>query len=83
MSKKCIACGMPMEAASDFAQADATKDYCVHCARPDGTMRSYTEAVTGMAGFMVRTQGIDEAAARKAAIDLMSTLPAWKGMKRP
>jgi hypothetical protein len=79
MSKKCIACGMPMEKAADFAQGDSTRDYCVHCARTDGSMRSYDETVTGMTGFMVRTQGLDEAAARKTAIDLLSTLPAWKG----
>jgi len=78
MSKQCIACGMPMEKAEDFALGDREKDYCVHCARPDGTMRSYEEAVTGMTGFMVKTQGLDEIAARGIVIKLLSDLPAWK-----
>jgi hypothetical protein len=44
MDKQCIACGMPMRAPSDFAMGDATKDYCKYCARPDGTMQSYTKS---------------------------------------
>ena len=35
--KLCISCGMPMEKAEDFPFGDTTKDYCVHCARPDGS----------------------------------------------
>lgn len=41
--KVCIACGMPMAEPSEFACGDTTKDYCVHCARPDGSMQSFEE----------------------------------------
>jgi hypothetical protein len=77
--KLCVSCGMPMEKPADFPLGDETKDYCVHCARPDGSMQSYAERATGMAGFIVRTQGLDEGAALAAAKSLMARLPAWRG----
>lgn len=76
--KTCIACGMPMKKTEDFAMGDESKDYCVHCARPDGSMRSYPEAVEGMTQFVIRTQGLDEDAARKTVVELLAKLPAWK-----
>ncbi len=78
-SQACIACGMPMEGAEQHARGDETLDYCVHCARPDGSMPSYEEQVESMAGFIVSTQGLDEGAAREAARAAMAELPAWKG----
>jgi len=78
MPQKCIACGMPMTQASDFANGDSSKDYCKHCARPDGSMKSRDEVLEGMTAFIVRTQGFDPAAARKTAETAMRDLPAWK-----
>lgn len=75
---QCIACGMPLSAPEDHAMGDPAKDYCVHCARPDGTMVSRDEARQGLTAFMVKTQGIDEAAAERAVDHLMAELPAWK-----
>lgn len=75
---QCIACGMPMKVPEDFAMGDTTKDYCNHCARPDGTMQSYEEKLEGMTGFIVKTQGIDRTAANEAAKAMMAKLPAWK-----
>lgn len=76
--KTCIACGMPMKEAADFAGGDPEKDYCVYCARPDGTMQSFEEKKAGMTEFIIRTQGFDEKAAAKQAEDAMRMLPAWK-----
>lgn len=76
--KICIACGMPMKNPEDFAMGDVGKDYCIYCARPDGTMQSYEEKLESMTGFIVRTQGLDEAAAKKAAEGMLAQLPAWK-----
>ena len=76
--KQCISCGMPMNDLADFAAGDTTKDYCRHCARADGTMRSYDEALAGVSGFMMQTQGMDETAARSAAAAMMAKLPAWQ-----
>ncbi|MCX7771482.1 MAG: zinc ribbon domain-containing protein [Clostridia bacterium] len=76
--KNCIACGMPMNEVSDFAQGDESKDYCKYCARPDGTMQSYEEKLHGMTHFIIRTQGFDPEAAQNTARALMADLPAWK-----
>jgi hypothetical protein len=75
---QCIACGMPMEKPSDFPLGDQSKDYCVYCAKPDGSMQSYEEKLDGMTDFIVKTQGLDAKAARSAAKNAMSKLPAWK-----
>jgi len=77
--KQCIACGMPMEKPADYALGDTSKDYCVHCARPDGSMQSYEEKAASMAAFIVRTQGFDKAAALETARKTMARLPAWRG----
>lgn len=79
----CIACGMPMNEAREYAMGDVTKDYCVHCARPDGSMQNYEEKLRGMTDFIVRTQGLDPAVAERAAEDAMRRLPAWKGRFEP
>ena len=76
--KTCIACGMPMETPADFARGDVEKDYCVHCARPDGSMQSYDEKLANMSAFIVRTQGLDAAVAENAARSMMARLPAWQ-----
>jgi len=78
-SKLCIACGMPMREPGDFPLGDESKDYCVHCARPDGSLQSYEERAAGMADFIVRTQGFDYGVALAEAKSMMSRLPAWKG----
>jgi len=79
MEKICIACGMPMKEIADFAMNDVTKDYCIHCARPDGTMQSYEEKLENMAGFLIRTQGLNKNIALKTAEAMMKKLPAWSG----
>ncbi len=78
MTKTCISCGMPLEKSQDFPGGDETKDWCVHCARPDGSLKSYDEAISGMTGFIVQSQGFDEDAARAVAANLMAQMPAWK-----
>jgi hypothetical protein len=40
-------------------------------------MQSYDEKLQSMAVFIVRTQGLDEAAARGVAQRSMAKLPAW------
>jgi hypothetical protein len=78
MMKTCIACGMPMTKPSDFAMGDESKDYCVHCSRADGSMQSYDEKLESLSDFIVKTQGLDQSAARDAAKFMMTKLPAWK-----
>ncbi len=78
--KTCIACGMPMTKPSDFAMGDENKEYCVYCARQDGTMQSYPEKVAGTTEFLIRTQGLDQEAAHEMSVRTLARLPAWKGI---
>ena len=76
--KNCVACGMPMNKASDFALGDESKDYCVHCARPDGSMQSFEEKKESMINFIVKTQGLARESAEGAALSMMKKLPVWE-----
>ena len=76
--KVCIACGMPMKTQADFAMGDEEKDYCVYCARADGSMQSYEEKLVSMTEFLIKTKGLDEKTAQSAAKGMMAKLPAWK-----
>lgn len=76
--KTCISCGMPMKEASEFAGGDLSKDYCIYCARTDGSMQSFDEKKVGMIRFIMKTQGFDEKAAIQMAESNMKKLPAWK-----
>jgi len=76
--KTCISCGMPMKEASDFAMSDTSKDYCIHCAKEDGSMQSFEEKRVGMIDFIIKSQGFDVEAATKIAENNMRKLPAWK-----
>jgi hypothetical protein len=80
-NKKCVSCGMPLRSAEDHALGDTSKSYCLHCARPDGTLKSYDEALAGMSGFLRTTQGLDEGVARKMAAEMMAKMPAWQAHK--
>jgi hypothetical protein len=79
--KICIACGMPMKESADFAMGDFKKDYCVHCARPDGSMQSYAEKLDSMTAFIIKTQGMDKNVAAESAKNMLARLPAWEGNK--
>jgi hypothetical protein len=79
MVQQCISCGMPLRTRQEHAGNDESKDYCVHCARPDASMKSYDEVLAGMTAFLVTTQGFDQEQAKKEAAGMMAGLPAWKG----
>jgi hypothetical protein len=70
-----------MERPEDDAGGDESKDYCFHCARPDGSMQSYEEKLDSMAAFVVRVEGRKEDAARKNARQRLSQQPAWRGAR--
>ncbi len=77
----CIACGMPLRSPADFWQGDTTKDYCIHCSREDGSMRSYEEAVVGMGFFLQKTQGMALEQAQLAAREYLAKMPAFQGQQ--
>lgn len=76
--KTCIACGMPMKKESDFAMGDTSKEYCVYCAKEDGSMQSFEEKKLSLLNFTIKTQGLDQTVAEKAVENMMRQLPAWK-----
>jgi hypothetical protein len=78
MIKQCIACGMPMETAEDFAMKDISKEYCRYCATVTGEMQSYEQRLEKYSGWLVNTQGMGKEAALKQSKVIMSQLPAWK-----
>jgi len=78
--KICISCGMPITKLEDYPMKDETKDYCIHCARPDGSMQSFEEKKESMSLFIMKTQGFDNEVAHKAAEELMRKLPAWQSI---
>jgi len=69
---------MPMNKKNDFAMGDESKDYCVYCAKEDGSMKSFDEAVEGMAEYMSESEKIDKNFARKKVLEYMKSMPAWK-----
>ena len=78
MTMRCIACGMPMTRAEDHPMADLSKNYCIHCARPDGSMQSYEEKIESMARYLVGSQGLNEDVARAVSSNRLAGLPAWR-----
>jgi len=73
----CISCGMPMRTPDEHAAADPSKPYCVHCGGEDGQLKSYPEVFAGFTGFLQRTQGMSEQAARDTAAQVLAKQPAW------
>lgn len=80
--KTCIACGMPLSKPADYPLNDEGRDYCIYCARSDGSMQSYEEKLDSMTDFIVRTQGMDREAARQIAERSLEKLPAWKNREQ-
>ena len=69
---------MPMTKPADYPSQDESKDYCIYCAKPDGSMQSYPEKLEGMTEFLIRTQGLDHEAAKEMAERALAKLPAWQ-----
>jgi hypothetical protein len=65
---------------ADYPLQDESKDYCIYCARPDGSMQSYEEKVEGTTDFLIKTQGLDRQAAQATAIRVLAKLPAWQNV---
>jgi hypothetical protein len=75
----CQSCGMPMTGPGDFGGGNPENIYCVHCTHPDGSLKTYEEALEGMTTFMMQMQHLDRETAGKTAREYMSKMPAWSG----
>ena len=78
-AKNCLSCGMPMTKPEDFGGGNSANIYCVNCANPNGSLKSYEEVSEGMVNFMMKTQNMNKETAEKAAKEYMSKMPAWEG----
>ena len=77
--KSCMSCGMPMAKPEDFGGGNPENLYCVHCSKPDGSLKSYEEVFEGMVNFMMMSQKLDRKTAESAAKVHMAVMPAWSG----
>ena len=77
--KSCMSCGIPMAKPVDFGGGKTDNVFCVHCTKPDGSLKSYDEVLEGMINFMMMTQKMDRTTAEGAAKEYMSGMPAWSG----
>ena len=76
-AKTCMSCGMPMTKPEDFGGGDTANLYCIHCSKPDGSLKSYDEVLQGMIGFITNSQKLNKESAERAAKEHMAKMPAW------
>ena len=76
-AKNCMSCGMPMTKFEDFGGGNPANIYCVHCSKPDGSLKSREEVFEGMVNLMMMSQNMDRETAERAAKEHMSKMPAW------
>ena len=79
--KNCISCGMPLVNKEDFPNDDISKKYCIYCAKEDGSMKSFEEAIEGMANFLMDTQNVTIEEAKIKAKKYLLTQEAWSDFK--
>ena len=75
--KSCMSCGMPMAKPEDFGGGKPENLYCVHCSKPDGSLKGYQEVFEGTVNFMMVSQKMDRKTAESAAKKQMAKMPAW------
>lgn len=70
----CQACGMPM--AAEDARSASDK-YCAYCSDSAGNLKSWDDAVSGLAVFLDSWQKVGLKEARKRAKRYLTAMPAW------
>lgn len=66
-----------MLSANQHATGDEEKPYCIFCATPDGSLRSYDEVLERLTEYYLQTEPVDRFAASEMAREHLATLPAW------
>ena len=70
---------MPMNKLEDFGGGNPANIYCVHCSKPDGSLKSRDEVFEGITNFMMMSQNMDRETAKSAAKEHVARMPAWSG----
>ena len=78
--ESCNSCGMPLNAAEDFAMGDETSTFCRYCVDKQGKLLPYETILKSNASYYQKSQGISESAAVQMARDLLVSMPAWKAL---
>ncbi|HBM2921375.1 TPA: hypothetical protein LVK99_005537, partial [Klebsiella michiganensis] len=68
----CQACGMPMSAGE---AKSASEEYCAWCCDSEGKLKSWEDAVSGLAEFLDSWQKVGPAEARKRAMRYLTAMP--------
>jgi hypothetical protein len=69
---------MPLEKASDHALGDINQQFCVHCTNEQGQLNPYEDILSGMANYLVHSQGVAMTAAKEIAKDVLAKQPVWR-----
>jgi hypothetical protein len=69
---------MPLEKKEDFAGGDEESDFCLYCAKEDGSVKSCEEIFEGGIQFFIEALGGDRLLAEKITRKNMLQLPYWQ-----
>ncbi|EPM4908859.1 zinc ribbon domain-containing protein [Enterobacter hormaechei] len=70
----CQACGMPM---SEVDAGKISDFYCAYCCDSNGNLKSWDDAVSGLANFLDSWQKVGSQEAQKRAKRYLTAMPAW------
>ncbi len=70
----CHSCGMPLSAPDARGASDK---YCAYCTDSEGNLKSWDDAVSGLAQYLDSWQKVGNEEARKRAIRYLTSMPAW------
>lgn len=70
----CHSCGIPLSAPDARGPSD---HYCAYCTDSEGNLKSWEEAVSGLAQFLDSWQNVGNEEARKRAVRYLTSMPAW------
>lgn len=77
--KSCIACSMPLEDPKDIGGEIEDGPVCVHCATPEGKVKSCEEVFEGgVQFFMHAVAGTERVLAERLTRKNMKMLPYWQ-----
>ncbi|MDD5102849.1 MAG: zinc ribbon domain-containing protein [Candidatus Peribacteraceae bacterium] len=77
--ESCIACSMPLMQPAEKGCDTKDGPVCIHCAKPEGGMKSCEEVFEGGVAFFVSATGTeDRSLAERLVRKTMNGLPYWK-----
>jgi hypothetical protein len=74
MPEFCLSCGMPLNVPDAKGMSE---QHCKHCTDEGGKLKSRAEIQQGMAGWIMKWQGVDHETAMKRAEHYMLAMPEW------